>query len=168
MCFQVFQPLLTVGLAQVDAVCAGFGRQLAILTGKVRIEIQKRHLFFHCHLLHQVVVDEQMVVFQIARPACLCDHVLVEGDQPLNIDRGMGLALTDQINGLAIGLVKPLVIIITQLVNPQGNIYFAVLLSAQRIQQGVFCPVNGKGLFSVTSKIDSPLEVRLVPQPIPL
>lgn len=133
--------------------CAGGPRrrwppgELAVLPGKGGVQIQKDHLFFLRRLFHQIVIDEQVVVFQIAGPAGLGDDVLVEGDEPLDVDDRVGLALADEVDGLAVGLVKALIVAVAQLIDPQGEVDLPVLLQGQGLQEGVLGPVDGEDLF---------------------
>ena len=105
-----------------------------------------------CFLLgrlpHQVIVHQQVLVGQIAGTARLGDHVLVQGDQTLDIDDGVGLAGPDGVDGLAVGVIEALVVIIAQLVDPQGQIYLSVLLQGQGLQQGILLSADGQRLFS--------------------
>ena len=88
-----------------------------------------------------------MLVGQIGPSAGGGNPLLIQRDQPLDIDHRVGLHRPDGVNCIQIALVKPLVIIIAQLIDPKGQIYLPILLQSQRLQQGVFLPVNGQRLF---------------------
>ena len=87
-----------------------------------------------------------MLVGQIAGPAGGGDHVLVEGDEPLDVDDRVGLAGPDGVDGIAVGVIESLVVVVPQLVHPQGQVDLSVLLQTQGLQQGVLLSVDGQSL----------------------
>ena len=103
----------------MDAVLAGVGGQFSVRPSEFRVQIQEHHLFFLRRLPHQVIVHQQMLIGQIAGSARLGDHILVQRNQALDINDGVGLAGPDVVNGLAVSIIEALVIIIAQFVDPQ-------------------------------------------------
>ena len=131
MGLEIGQPLLAPVAAQVDAVLAGLGGQLPVLVDKFGVQVQIDHLLLLGGLFDQVVIHPQVLVGEIGPLGGLGDDLLVQGDQVLDIDDGVGLDAADVVDGLAIVVVKALVVVIAQLVHPQGQIDLAILLKGQ-------------------------------------
>ena len=65
----------------------------------------------------------------------------------LHIDDGIGLTGADGIDGIAVGLVKGLVIPVAQLVDTQAQVDLGIGLQSEGLQQGVAVAIDGDGLF---------------------
>ena len=90
----------------MHAVRAGIRGQLSVLTHKGRIQIQIDNLLLLRHLLGQFIINPQVLIGQILRPAPGGNGVLVEGNQVLDIDDRVGLAGPNVIDDLTVGVIK--------------------------------------------------------------
>ncbi len=70
---------------------------------------------------------------------------LIHRDQALDVDNRVGLDPADLVDGGAEFFIIALVVVVAQLVDPQGDVDLAVLLQGQGLQGGVFLPVDGQG-----------------------
>ena len=130
----------------MDTISAGILRQLSILSHKCGIQIQKHYLLLLGRLLHKIIISPQMFVGQITGTPGGRNHILIQRNQPLDINDRVGLTGADGIDGLAVSLVEALVIVVAQLIDPQGQIDLPILFQRKGLQKRVFLPVNGKGL----------------------
>ena len=117
---------------QVHPVPAVFLGQGAGFVSESLIYIDIGHLFLLRHLLHQLVVNPQVVVGQVIVAGGGQVLLLVYRDQALDVDDCVGLNTANLINGGTEFVVVALVVVVAQLVDAQGDVYLAVFLQGQR------------------------------------
>ena len=147
---QIGEPGLVPAGGEMHAIHGVFLGQDPVGVGEGRGHIQQNHLLLLGELLKDAVVDGDLVVVYIRGPVFGAERG-IDRHLILEIDNGVGLGFPNVIDEGGEFVVEALVVVITQLIDAEGDVHLAVLpgLSGERVHNGIFLPVDGDELFGI-------------------
>jgi len=132
---------------QVDAVMGVVGGELPVLVGKFLPHVEVGHLGLLRHLPEQVVVNQNLLVIYQGIGVGDVGLGVVEGNQGLYVEDGVGAQLPQGPDELGVGFHKGVVVLDGQLVHPKHHVNLFILFCLHRLPHRELFPHGVEGHF---------------------